>query len=449
MTALVLGAGISGKAASCLLTRLGTDHRIYDRRADALEEVPPGAEAAGGEWDPSMLAGVSLVVASPGFMPHLAPLADVRAAGIPIWSEVELAVRHLDCPVIAITGTNGKTTVCRQTTEMLQESGIRAVAAGNIGVPISGVLPGTCEVVVLEISSFQLHYTYSLAPRVSVLMNVADDHVDWHRSLIAYRLAKGRISRHLTGDDLLVYDVGDPGAVAHALGASGRKAPVTGSEPGRGADGPFGLSADGLMLPDGQVAVRHVPDLDYSFRVNLAASAVAAVELGADPAAVAKVVSRFRHRHHRRTVVGSLGDVTWVDDSKATNPHAAIAAIRSYPSVVLIAGGVRKGLDLSPLVRAPNVRYMVAIGECGPDLVEMARNMPTALAGSMEEAVRMASDQARAGDTVLLSPGTTGFDMFTCYEHRGNVFIRHVDEYLGRVRAEWGPLAQASTGAAE
>lgn len=448
MRALVLGAGISGQAASRLLTRIGTEHRIYDRRADALEDAPTGAETACGEWDPSMLAGVSLVVTSPGFMPHLAPLADARAAGLPIWSEVELAARHLDCPVIAITGTNGKTTVCRQTTEMLQESGIRAVAAGNIGVPVSDVLPGTCEVVVLEISSFQLHYTYSLAPRVSVLMNVADDHVDWHRSLIAYRLAKGRISRHLTDEDLLVHDMGDPGAVAHALGAPGRKAPVTGAEPGPGSEGPFGFSVDGLMLPDGLVPIRDMPDLDYSFRVNLAASAVAAVELGADPSAVASVVSRFRHRHHRRTVVGSLGDVTWVDDSKATNPHAAMAAIRSYPSVVLIAGGVRKGLDLSPLVRAPNVRYMVAIGECGPDLVEMASDLPTALAGSMEEAVRMASDQARAGDTVLLSPGTTGFDMFTCYEHRGNVFIRHVDEYLGRARDGRDPRAPASTAVA-
>ncbi len=449
MRALVLGAGISGQAASRLLTRIGMEHLLYDRRADALEDAPTGAETAGGEWDPSMLAGVSLVVTSPGFMPHLAPLTDVRAAGLPIWSEVELAARHLDCPVIAITGTNGKTTVCRQTTEMLQESGIRAVAAGNIGVPVSDVLPGTCEVVVLEISSFQLHYTYSLSPRVSVLMNVADDHLDWHRSLVAYRLAKDRISRHLTDQDLLVHDMGDPGAIAHALGAPGRKAPMTGAEAGPGSEGPFGFSTDGLVLPAGLVPIRDMPDLDYSFRVNLAASAVAAVELGADPAAVARVVSRFRHRHHRRTVVGSLGDVTWVDDSKATNPHAAMAAIRSYPSVVLIAGGVRKGLDLSPLVRAPNVRYMVAIGECAPDLVEMASDLPTALAGSMEEAVRMASDQARAGDTVLLSPGTTGFDMFTCYEDRGNVFIRHVDEYLGRARDRRDPRAPASAAVPE
>ena len=142
MRALVLGAGISGKAASRLLTRLGMEHRIYDRSADALKDPPAGVETAGGEWDRSMLAGVSLVVASPGFMPHLVPLTDARAAGIPIWSEVELAVRHLDCPVIAVTGTNGKTTVCRQTTEMLAESGIRAVAAGNIGVPISDVRLG-------------------------------------------------------------------------------------------------------------------------------------------------------------------------------------------------------------------------------------------------------------------------------------------------------------------
>ena len=191
------------------------------------------------------------------------------------------------------------------------------------------------------------------------------------------------------------------------------------------------------------------PVIDPAYRVNLTAAAVAATEMGADTEAVAKVVGRFRFRAHRRKVVGEWDGVTWVDDSKATNPHAAMAAIRSYPSVVLIAGGVRKGLDLSPLVRAPNVRYMVAIGECGPDLMEMAADLPTALAASMEEAVRMASDRARAGDTVLLSPGTTGFDMFTCYEHRGNVFIRHVDEYLGRVRAEPDPRASAAAAVAE
>ena len=433
MRVLVLGAGLSGLAAARLLNRLGTEHALYDRRASALEQAPPGTETVGGEWDPSLLAGVSLVVTSPGFKPHLPPLSDVRAAGIPIWSEVELAIRHLDCPVIAVTGTNGKTTVCRQTTEMLVESGIRAAPAGNIGAPISDIPAGTCDAVVLEMSSFQLHYTYSLAPRVSVFMNVADDHVDWHRSLIAYRLAKARISRHLTDDDLLVYDIGDRGAVAHALGAGGRQAPVTGADPG--PEGPFGLSGGGLVLPGGRVPVSEVPKLDYAFRVNLAASAVAATELGADPEAVARVVSRFRHRHHRRTVVGSLGGVTWVDDSKATNPHAAMSAIRAYPSVVLIAGGVRKGLDLSPLIRAPNVRYTVALGECGPDLVEMAADLPTALAGSMREAVRMASAQARSGDTVLLSPGTTGFDMFTCYEDRGNVFTRNVEEYLDQARA--------------
>lgn len=433
MRVLVLGAGLSGLSASRLLTRLGTEHALYDRRAAALEQAPPGTETAGGEWDPSLLAGVSLVVTSPGFKPHLPPLADVRAAGIPIWSEVELAIRHLACPVIAITGTNGKTTVCHQTTEMLVESGIRAIAAGNIGLPISDVIPETWEAVVLELSSFQLHYTYSLAPRVAVLVNVADDHLDWHRSLIAYRLAKGRISRHLTDDDLLVYDIGDHGAVAHTLGAGGRQAPVTGANPA--PEGPFGLSSSGLVLPGRSVRVPDIPELDYGFRVNLAASAVAAMEMGADPEAIARVVSRFRHRHHRRTVVGSLGGVTWVDDSKATNPHAAMAAIRSYPSVVLIAGGKDKGLDLSPLVQAPNVRHMVVMGECGPDLAKMASRVPAALAGSMEEAVQMASDEARAGDTVLLAPGTSSFDMFAGYQDRGNHFIRHVEAYLSRTPA--------------
>ena len=425
---MVLGAGMTGQAASRLLSRLQLDHLVYDKHEAALDGIGEGVPAVAGNWDPSILADVSLVVASPGFKPHLPPLSDIESAGITIWSEVELAIRHLDVPIIAITGTNGKSTVCRQTTAMLRESGINARATGNVGFPISDLEPGPGQVAVLEISSFQLYYTYSLVPRVAVYLNLADDHLDWHGSMEAYGIAKGRISRHLTDRDLLVYDIDDPGAAAHARIAPGRHAPVTGREPH--PDGPYGFSSVGLVHPGGITPIPDLPDIDTSFRMNFAAGAVAALELGADPDAIARTVSNFRHHFHRRTVVGFDQGITWVDDSKATNPHAALAAIRSFGPVVLIAGGVRKGLDLSPMLRAPNVRHLVAIGESGPDLVELASDLPTDLAGSMEEAVWMAGRQARSGDTVLLSPGTTGFDMFTCYEHRGNTFARHVHDYL-------------------
>ncbi len=440
MSVLVLGAGMSGSAACRLLAHHGVPHAVYDRREDAGETLGDRSPLLSGRWDPRYLDGISLVVTSPGFKPHLTPLSDVRRAGIPIWSEVELGGRFMRRPMVAITGTNGKSTVCRQTAAMLKASGVDAVAAGNVGFPLSDVALADHAVVVLEISSFQLHYTYTLAPEVSVFLNLADDHLDWHRSMAAYRSDKDRISRGLTDEHLLVFDSDDRVATAHAAQSPGQAIPVTGVAPIR--DGSFGLTSTGLLLPSGFVPMDQVPDLDPSFRVNLTAAAISSVALGGDPEASAEVVARFRHHFHRRTVVGESGGVTWVDDSKATNPHAAMAAIRSYRSVVLIAGGVRKGLDMTPLLRAPNIRHMVAMGECGPDLLDRAGGLSADYAASMEEAVRLAGTRAQPGDTVLLSPGTTGFDMFTCYEDRGNTFIRHVAEYVGEDERELGGLAR-------
>lgn len=440
MRTLVLGAGVSGRAASRLLSRLDREHVVYDRRARNLRPVAAsGTDTVAGPWEPSALSGIDLVVASPGFSPFSAPMKAARHAGIPVWSEIELAIRHLSCPVVAITGTNGKTTVVEQATEMLQESGIRAVAAGNIGRALSDVALDDWDVVVLETSSFQLINTYSLTPRVAVIVNVAADHLDWHGSPAAYRAAKARIFRRFTAEDLLVYDSDDPGASALAAIAPGHKAPVTGS--GRvPADG-YGMTGRGLFLPAGFVPVDEMPAIDAAYRVNLTSAAVAATEMGAGPDAVARVVGRFRYRAHRRKVVGEWAGVTWVDDSKATNPHAASAAIRCYPSVVLIAGGRNKGLDLRPMVALPNIRFLIGLGESGPELLSRSPGRPAALAGSMEQAVAIAGERAVSGDTVLLSPGCASFDMFASYAERGEVFSRLVREHIGKAR-----LAGARSG---
>ena len=442
MRTLVLGAGVSGQAASRLLGRLDREHVVYDRRAGNLDLVAAsGADTIVGPWAPSVLSGIELVVASPGFSPTSAPIRAARDAGVPVWSEVELALRHLDCPVVAVTGTNGKTTVVEQASEMLQESGLRAVAAGNIGRALSDVALHEWDVVVLEVSSFQLVSTYSLAPRVAIIVNVAVDHLDWHGSAAAYRAAKARIFRHFTVDDLLVYDMDDPGASALAATAPGRKAPVTGSS--RVPDDGYGLSRRGLHLPSGAVPVDRMPAMDAAYRVNLASAAVAAAEMGADPESVARVVGRFRHRAHRRKVVAEWAGVTWVDDSKATNPHAASAAIRCYPSVVLIAGGRNKGLDLAPVVASPNIRFLIGLGESGPELLSRAAGRPASLAASMEEAVAMAGERAGRGDTVLLSPGCASFDMFSSYAERGEVFGRLVREHIDESRFTGDPGGRA------
>ena len=440
MRVLVLGAGISGRAASRLLARMNVSHVVYDRCPGNLETLTSsGVGIVSGGWEPSVLAGVDLVVTSPGFSPSSAPIRAAGEAGIPVWSEVELAIRRLRCPVIAVTGTNGKTTVVEQVTEMLEESGVRAVAAGNIGRAVSDIAFHDLDVAVLEVSSFQLEYTYSLAPRVAVVVNVAADHLDWHGSVAAYRAAKARIFRNLSDASLLVYDASDPGAAALVSAAPGRKAPILGSD-GVASDG-YGIGPQGLVLPGGTIPLGAMPAIDPAYRVNLAAAAVAATEMGADPDAVGRVVSRFRHRRHRRKVVEEWGGVKWVDDSKATNPHAALAAIRCYSSVVLIAGGRNKGLDLAPMGTPPNVRFLIAIGESGPELLSGASGRPASLAGSMEEAVAIAGERAIEGDTVLLSPGCSSFDMFDSYEERGTVFGRTVRAYIRKAR-----MNQAANG---
>lgn len=433
MRALVLGAAVSGRAASRLLTRTGVEHSVYDRSAAALAPLAAaGVATLAGEWRPSMLDGVDRVITSPGFSPRSAPLREAAEAGIPVWSEVELAIRRLRCPVVAVTGTNGKTTVVEQATAMLRESGVGAVATGNIGRPVSDVALADWDVAVLEVSSFQLQYCYSLAPRVAVLLNVAADHLDWHGALDDYRAAKARIFRRLGGDDLLVYDGDDPGASALVRSAPGRKVPVFGRD--GGPDHGNRSGGAGPALPGGSLPADSLAGMDRAYRVDLTAAAVAALEMGARPAPVARVVRRFHHRPHRRQVVGEWKGVTWVDDSKATNPHAAVAAVACYRSVVLIAGGLNKGLDLSPLARLPNVRLLVAIGESGPELVELASGRRAVTAGSMAEAVAVAGGRARDGDTVLLSPGCASFDMFRSYEERGRVFRRLVEARIEAAR---------------
>ena len=445
MRALVLGAAVSGRAASRLLVRMDVEHVIYDRCPGTLGPLASsGLETVAGEWDPSILTGIDFVITSPGFSPRSVPVSAAEGAGIPVWSEVELALRRLGCPVLAVTGTNGKTTVVEQATEMLQESGIRAIAAGNIGRALSDIAVEDWDVVVLEVSSFQLARCYSLTPKVAVLVNVAADHLDWHGSVAAYRAAKARIFRHFTTDNLLVYDAVDPGAAALAAGAPGRKAPIVGSNGGsvRG----FGVGPDGLILPGGTIPLDRMPVVDAAYRVNLTAAAVAAMEMGAGLGPVGRVVGRFRYRRHRRKVVGEWDGVTWVDDSKATNPHAALAAIRCYPSVVLIAGGRNKGLDLAPLATVPNVRFLIAVGESGPELLSRASGRPAYLAESMEQAVAMAGDQAVEGDTVLLSPGCSSFDMFRSYEERGRVFGRLVEERRQKARIEGAENGMETSG---
>lgn len=424
MRVLVLGAAVSGRGAAALLRRDGTEHLVYDRRPEALAPLAAqGSETAAGEWRDELLRDADLVVASPGFAPHSAPLRAAARAGVETVSEMELALRSLTCPLAAVTGTNGKTTVVEQTAAMLREAGRRAAAAGNSGRAASDAALSEWDALVLEASSFQLEYTSSLRPRAAALLNVAPDHLDWHGSMDRYRAAKAKIFHRVSDTELMIYDYDDPGARSLALSRpGGAHVPITGA--GREGLPLWGRAGDRLLLPCGEMPLDDVPVRDPAFLTNLTAAAAAAERLGADNRSIMNVISRFRPGAHRRQPAGEGGGVRWVNDSKATNPHAAAAAAAAYRSVVLIAGGRNKGLDLTPLTALPTVRFLIAIGESAEFLLSRRRPGEGEGAGSLEEAVETAARKASPGDTVLFSPGCASFDMFSSYQERGEAFMR-------------------------
>lgn len=430
MTVLVLGAAVSGRAAATLLRSLGEKVVVYDADPNALSGVDAD-ETYGGAWLPGLLDGSDLVVTSPGIAPSSPPLAAAIASDLPVWSELELAWRHLSAPVRArlgaVTATNGKTTVTEAAAAMLVASGCDAAAAGNIGNPLCAEVGTDRDALVVEASSFQLAFVERFHAPAAVLLNVAPDHLDWHGTVDQYIASKQRILERQTTDDIVVYDGDDAGAVAAVASALGRRIAVSGrrvTPDGFGRDG-ASLRCGDLVLSTDDLARR-----DDVFVVDLAAAAAVALHLGATAEGVATAARQYRPGRHRRQLVAEWDGVRWVDDSKATNPHAALASIRSFDSVVLIAGGRAKGLDLTPLAAEPGVRQVIGIGEAGPALVAAS---PTGrLAADMAEAVRIAAEVAEPGDTVLLAPGAASFDMFASYAERGDTFAALVEEARGR-----------------
>jgi UDP-N-acetylmuramoylalanine--D-glutamate ligase len=421
MRTLLIGAAVSGRAALRLLEGDGHEVVVYDADPAAVADLADGRRVHGGSWNPTLLAGVDLVVASPGVPPHAPPLADSLAAGVPIWGELELASRHLDVPLLAVTATNGKTTITQMATAMLAASGRRTAAVGNIGVPLSEAVGGDWDVLVVEASSFQLRFVDSFHPQAAVLLNVAPDHLDWHGSFAAYLAAKACIHRNQGEQDLLVFDGDDPGAREAVASARARRWPVSGRRRPPAGSGP----EDGLLwLGETAVDLAGARSIDPIFLVDAAAAGTAALALGATGEAIGEALLEFQAPPHRREEIGTWDRVAWVDDSKATNPHAAVASIRAYPSVILIAGGRNKGLEVAAIAAEDRLRHVIGIGEAGPEIVAAAH--AGTMVADLEEAVVLADRLARPGDTVLLAPGCASFDMFRSYAHRGEVFAAAV-----------------------
>jgi UDP-N-acetylmuramoylalanine--D-glutamate ligase len=434
--ALVIGLGRSGQAVARHLLARGMSVAAVDDSPGDEARAAAGAlgvllvEGPNLETLANLVVRADLVVPSPG-VPASHPVYGLaRAAGVPVRGEVELASRWSICPMVAVTGTNGKTTVTSLVAEMLEASGIASIAAGNIGLPLSdAVADENLKVVVAEVSSFQLAFTESFRPVVAVWLNLAPDHLDWHGDTAAYVAAKARIWAKQSPADVAVVNADDPVVMAQAASAPSRIVTFgLGPQP---AD--FTVVNGWLRGPQGPIievaALSRALPHDVA---NALAAAAAALAAGATVEGVRTALTAFAPLPHRLALVAYADGVRWYDDSKATNPHAAVAAVRGFETVVLIAGGRNKGLDMGELAEvADRVRAVVAIGEAAPEVAAaFAGRVPVEVAASMVEAVAAAAGLARPGDVVLLSPGCASFDWYRSYAERGDDFAAAVHALL-------------------
>lgn len=399
-----------------------------------------GAAVLLGSHDPDRIAEADVVVASPGIPPNAPVFRALRDRRVGWISEPEFASRFIASPLVVVTGTNGKTTTAAMTAHLLRESGADAALGGNtgpaVGPPASALalLDPAPEVVVLEVSSFQLAGIRDLVPAVGVMTNLGADHLDRYPSVAAYHRDKRRLLEAGTEDTTWVLNADDPALTRMAEGVPGRRLRFSLERcPAPGAclnEGALMLDVDAdAPRPLAPAAALRLPGRHNV--ANALAAALAAVAAGADPDAVGPALASFRPLPHRLESVGEVGGVRWINDSKATNLAACACALRGLdgPLVVLL-GGSDKGEDFRALApeMAGKVRAVVAYGAAGPraaaDLRAAAdgRFPVSEVAGGFDEVVERASSLARPGDALLLSPACASFDMFRNYEARGDAF---------------------------
>jgi UDP-N-acetylmuramoylalanine--D-glutamate ligase len=419
---LVLGLGVSGRSAAAFCAERGAAVVAADERpSEALGalDLPPAVAVTCGSPFPDP-ADFDLVVPSPGVPPARYAGRARRA-----WGDVELAARALAVPVVAVTGTNGKSTVTLLLEAMLRATGLRAEAAGNLGRPALGLVGRPLDAAVLEVSSFQLETTESFHPRVAVILNLAPDHLDRHGSFEAYVEAKARILAHQTGADAAVLNRDDPAVWALRERAIGRVFGFARSGPlARGA----WSDASAAWVRDEGDPQRVALEGDWrgAELENALAALAAVVALGSDPQRAAGALAGFERPPHRCEVVSRAEGVTWVNDSKATNVGAAVRALDHFAApVIWIAGGRDKGLDFAPLAAVAKGRARVALllGEAAPALGRALHGrVACEQVSDLEAAVARARQLAQPGDVVLLSPACASFDQFASFEERGERF---------------------------
>ncbi|WP_200948608.1 UDP-N-acetylmuramoyl-L-alanine--D-glutamate ligase [Microbacterium sp. Root61] len=476
----VLGLSVTGFSVADTLAELGADVLVVTEGADeeyarllpvigvrlwtgSLDSVPEELRA----FDPEV------VVASPGFAPRHPIVSWTRESDIALWGDIELAWRVRDKVVradgapadwVLITGTNGKTTTTRLAATMMVAGGLRAVPCGNIGVPVLDAVrdPSGFDVFVVELSSHQLWYLSlqtgpePLSPHASVCLNLADDHLEWHGSFEGYRDAKATVYAHTRV--ACVYNKADVATlrmVEEAEVVDGARA--IGFDLGTPGPSDLGI-VDGLLIDRAFLEDRHKSALELTTLQDLAAHGLAAPHivanilaagalarsLGVEPIAIRDALREFRLDPHRIEVVGVAAGVTWVDDSKATNPHAADSSLSAYPGAVWVVGGLLKGVDITDLVagRGSRVKAVIVIGvDREPIRAAFARHAPEVPLFEVDHAetgevmarvVELAAEVARDGDVVLLAPAAASFDQFDSYGDRGRKFAAAVQEWIGR-----------------
>jgi UDP-N-acetylmuramoylalanine--D-glutamate ligase len=445
-TVSVVGLAKSGVAAARLIRRLGG--RVLASDSSPLEALPEEARGlerlgcalwAGGHPDAAFV-GADLIVVSPGVPLELPALVAMRARGVPIIGELELAWRVMEADVIAITGTNGKTTTTTLTGELLRTQVRPVLVGGNIGTPLAEhalEFPGD-GIVIAEVSSFQLDAVDRFRPRVGAILNITPDHLDRHGTFERYVEAKARIFANQTPTDCAVLNADDP--VTAGLGGRARGRVMWFSR--------LTTLTHGVFIYDGWIVAklngsteRICPVTEITLRgqhnvENVLAATACALWTGTSPSAIRRGIAAFRGVAHRIERVHDDRGVVYYNDSKGTNVDSTIKALESFSEpVILIAGGKGKGQDFGPLAEAARGRVRRAI-LIGQDRVRIRAalepaGIPAEDAESMDDAVRRAREAARVGDVVLLSPACASFDMFRNFEHRGDVFKSVVRALLG------------------
>ncbi len=428
---LVLGLGDTGLSVADWVRAQGGEARVADTRAAPPRRKEFAGEFHGGKFKPSLLRGVDLLCISPGIPLSEPVVLDALRKGIPIVGDIELFAWHVrpntKSKLIAITGTNGKSTVTALTAHLLGNAGMDCVRAGNIGPPALAALAerkSSPEVWVLELSSYQLETTWALEPDAATMLNLSEDHLDRYAGLAQYAAAKARV---FLGAGTQVLNRCDAASMALAL--SGR-AQVT-----FGLDAPdlpedFGIKDGWLVRGNERVlAIADLPITGAHNVSNALAACALAVQAGGPLAALAEGLRDFRGLPHRMQKVALRGDVAWYDDSKGTNVGATIAALQGLgQKTVLIAGGEGKGQNFAPLA-APvrdRARAVLLIGRDAPLIARALRSsgVPIERCATLQAAVARAAQLAQPGDAVLLSPACASFDMFRDYAHRGEVFAQ-------------------------